>query len=99
MSQTFSTGDVAKHNKGDDLFIIVDGDVYDLTKFQDEHPGGKKSMFYPRCNRCACCADTSHYHMSARRRTMLTAPPSQSLLVLLARMPRSSSGSTTMRAF
>lgn len=39
MSKTFSTSDVASHNKPEDLFIIVDGDVYDLTKFQDDHPG------------------------------------------------------------
>jgi cytochrome b involved in lipid metabolism len=39
MSKTFSTSDVAAHNKGDDLYIIIDGDVYDLTKFQDDHPG------------------------------------------------------------
>lgn len=39
MSQTFSTGDVASHNKPEDLYIIVDGDVYDLSKFQDDHPG------------------------------------------------------------
>ena len=44
MSQRFSTADVASHNKGDNLWIIVDEDVYDLTKFQDDHPGGKKSM-------------------------------------------------------
>lgn len=44
MSQSFSTADVAKHNKPDDLYIVVDEDVYDLTKFADEHPGGKKSM-------------------------------------------------------
>ncbi|UQC87353.1 acyl-CoA dehydrogenase domain-containing protein [Colletotrichum lupini] len=43
-SITFTTGDVASHNKPDDLFIIVDGDVYDLTKFQDDHPGGKKIL-------------------------------------------------------
>ncbi|KAH7126843.1 acyl-CoA dehydrogenase/oxidase [Dendryphion nanum] len=42
MSQRFSTADVASHNKADSLYIIVDEDVYDLTKFQDEHPGGKK---------------------------------------------------------
>ena len=39
MAQTFSQGDVASHNKGDSLWIIVDDDVYDLTKFQDDHPG------------------------------------------------------------
>ncbi|EFY92504.1 hypothetical protein J3458_021718 [Metarhizium acridum] len=44
MSKVFSTSDVASHNKGDDMYIIVDGDVYDITKFQDEHPGGKKIL-------------------------------------------------------
>ncbi|KAI1385775.1 acyl-CoA dehydrogenase NM domain-like protein [Hypoxylon trugodes] len=44
MSKTFSKSDVASHNKGDSLWIVVDDDVYDLTKFQDEHPGGKKIL-------------------------------------------------------
>lgn len=44
MSQTLKTADVASHNKANDLWIIVDEDVYDLTKFQEEHPGGKKSV-------------------------------------------------------
>ena len=39
MSKTFTTSDVESHNKPNDLYIIVDEDVYDLTKFQDEHPG------------------------------------------------------------
>lgn len=39
MSNTYSQSDVASHNKGDSLWIIVEGDVYDLTKFQDDHPG------------------------------------------------------------
>lgn len=39
MSKTFSQGEVSSHNKPDSLWIIVDEDVYDLTKFQDEHPG------------------------------------------------------------
>ena len=39
MSQTFTQSDVASHNKADSLWIVVDGDVYDLTKFQDDHPG------------------------------------------------------------
>ncbi|KAK3904650.1 acyl-CoA dehydrogenase [Staphylotrichum tortipilum] len=44
MSKTFTQGDVASHNKADSLWIVVDGDVYDLTKFQDDHPGGKKIL-------------------------------------------------------
>jgi len=34
MSSTFSKEDVQSHNKADNLWIIVDEDVYDLTKFQ-----------------------------------------------------------------
>ncbi len=44
MSRTFSQSDVEAHNKPDSLWIVVDGEVYDLTKFQDEHPGGKKIL-------------------------------------------------------
>jgi len=44
MSKTFTKSDVASNNKGDSLWIIVDDDVYDLTKFQDDHPGGKKIL-------------------------------------------------------
>ena len=44
MSKTFTVSDVSSHNKPDNLYIIVDQDVYDLTKFQDDHPGGKKIL-------------------------------------------------------
>lgn len=44
MSKTFSQDEVAKHNKGTDLYIVVDEDVYDLTTFQDEHPGMLHSL-------------------------------------------------------
>lgn len=46
MAKTFSKEDVSTHSKPDNLWIIIDEDVYDLTKFQDQHPGGQKSMFY-----------------------------------------------------
>ena len=44
MSKTFTSADVASHNKATDLYIVVDGDVYDVTKFQDDHPGMSDSM-------------------------------------------------------
>lgn len=43
MSKIFSKEDVASHNKPTDLLIIVNDDVYDVTNFQEDHPGGKKS--------------------------------------------------------
>lgn len=42
MSKTFTQADFASHNKPNDLYIVVDHDVYDMTKFQEEHPGGQK---------------------------------------------------------
>ncbi|KAK2761360.1 hypothetical protein FQN54_001882 [Arachnomyces sp. PD_36] len=44
MSGTYSLADVSAHNKADNLWVVIDEDVYDLTKFQDEHPGGKKIL-------------------------------------------------------
>jgi hypothetical protein len=38
--QTLTREAVAKHNKPDDLWCIVDHKVYDLTDFVDAHPGG-----------------------------------------------------------
>lgn len=46
MSKTFSKDDVATHKTPENLWVVVDEDVYDLTKFQDEHPG-IKSPAYP----------------------------------------------------
>ncbi|KAI9748838.1 MAG: hypothetical protein M4579_007099 [Chaenotheca gracillima] len=38
-----STSEVATHNTVEaGLYIIVDGGVYDMTGFVDEHPGGSK---------------------------------------------------------
>ncbi|KAI9856090.1 MAG: hypothetical protein M1824_005685 [Vezdaea acicularis] len=44
MSKSFSQNDVSAHSNPDNLWIIVDQDVYDMTKFQEEHPGGKKIL-------------------------------------------------------
>ncbi|KAK2805944.1 Acyl-CoA [Onygenales sp. PD_10] len=43
-SKSFSKEEVSAHNKDGDLWIIIDQEVYNVSKFQDEHPGGKKVL-------------------------------------------------------
>ena len=36
--------EVAKHNKDTDCWCVVNGDVLDVTKFLDKHPGGRHAI-------------------------------------------------------
>jgi len=49
MAKTFTKDDVASHAKGDSPWIIIDEDVYDVSKFQDEHPG-----MFPKSHALTC---------------------------------------------
>jgi cytochrome b involved in lipid metabolism len=40
---TYSLEEVSKHNIATDLWIVVNQEVYDLSEFVNEHPGGTKS--------------------------------------------------------
>ena len=40
-----SMEEVAKHNKKDDLWLVVKGVVLDVTNWLDEHPGGPQALF------------------------------------------------------
>lgn len=82
MSGIYSKSDVSSHSKPDSLWIVVDEDVYDLTKFQEEHPGGKKSRTPMQMSH------TSHMLIFSK----------QYFNVLQEKMLASSSGSITMRA-
>jgi cytochrome b involved in lipid metabolism len=44
MSKTVSASELSAHNKPEDIWVKVDENVYDLTGFIDEHPGGSKIL-------------------------------------------------------
>ncbi|XP_055639811.1 cytochrome b5 isoform X2 [Toxorhynchites rutilus septentrionalis] len=40
----YSLVEIGKHNTPEDLWMVIDDKVYDVTKFQKEHPGGEEVL-------------------------------------------------------
>jgi len=40
----YTLEEVAKHNTKDDIWVVVEGQVLDVTNFLPEHPGGEKAI-------------------------------------------------------
>jgi predicted heme/steroid binding protein len=40
----YTLAEVAKHNKEGDCWLVIEGNVYDVSKFLDEHPGGEEVL-------------------------------------------------------
>ncbi|MBW0496370.1 hypothetical protein O181_036085 [Austropuccinia psidii MF-1] len=40
----YTLDDVAKHKTKDDVWVVVNGEVLDVTKFKADHPGGEKAI-------------------------------------------------------
>lgn len=40
--KVYTFEEVSKHKTTDDLWIVYNGRVYDVTKYIDEHPGGEE---------------------------------------------------------
>ncbi|KAF8995478.1 fumarate reductase [Cyathus striatus] len=43
-SAEYTMEEVAKHNRKDDIWVVVDGQVLDVTNFLPDHPGGEKAI-------------------------------------------------------
>jgi acyl-CoA oxidase len=44
MSNVYTAAEVERHNTRDDCWMVVQGVVYDVTKFLDAHPGGAGAL-------------------------------------------------------
>ncbi|KAH9832269.1 fumarate reductase [Rhodofomes roseus] len=42
--KTFTAEEVAKHKSKDDIWVIIDNQVLDVTSFLPDHPGGEKAI-------------------------------------------------------
>ena len=42
--KTYTSDEVAMHKKKEDIWVIIDGQVLDVTKFLPDHPGGEKAI-------------------------------------------------------
>ncbi|CAO3632618.1 unnamed protein product [Cunninghamella echinulata] len=44
MAKIYTHEEIAVHNTRDNLWMIIDNKVYDITPFIDEHPGGEEVL-------------------------------------------------------
>ena len=69
-TRSYSKSTVAKHNKASDCWTIVDGNVYNLTKFVAKHPGGRKRIIR-MCGRDASAAFHGQHSSGSRANTVV----------------------------
>ncbi|XP_054725028.1 cytochrome b5-like [Uloborus diversus] len=43
-AEVYSLEDIASHNNKKSVWILIHGNVYDVTKFLEEHPGGEEVL-------------------------------------------------------
>ncbi|GAA5852663.1 hypothetical protein JCM8547_002581 [Rhodosporidiobolus lusitaniae] len=53
MSKALTLKEIASHNTAESAWVVVDGGIYDVTEFLEDHPGGKKVLLK------ACGKDSS----------------------------------------
>ena len=73
----FTREEVAKHNKAGDLWVIIDSEVYNLSKFAELHPGGE-NVFY---DEEVAGQDSTDTFFGLHRREILSKPAYKRLVI------------------
>jgi cytochrome b involved in lipid metabolism len=46
LMKSFSMDEISEHKSRDDTWIVIDGYVYDVSRWQFKHPGGSRVVEY-----------------------------------------------------
>lgn len=68
----FSWQEVAKHNTAESAWVIVDGKVYDITKFMDKHPGGREMLLLSAGRECTDLFNSYHWLNPGKPRAIIS---------------------------
>ncbi|GAA6014218.1 hypothetical protein JCM10207_006136 [Rhodosporidiobolus poonsookiae] len=63
--------EVANHKSADSAWVVIEGNVYDMTDFLDDHPGGKKVLL----NQCGKDATEKFWQFHSKKVLEKTAKP------------------------
>lgn len=63
----YSRNEVAQHTREGDTWVIIEDDVYDLSQFLHEHPGGVKGNLFS-CEITVECTISHAFDSSTRSR-------------------------------
>lgn len=53
MVQTYSLEEVKKHNDNSSCWLVIHNNIYDVTKFLNEHPGGEEVLLEQGGKECS----------------------------------------------
>ncbi|XP_058807592.1 cytochrome b5-like [Phymastichus coffea] len=67
MSAKYQASEVAKHNHPDDLWLVLHGKIYDVTKFLKEHPGGEEVLIGLAGTDATLCFDDIGHSQEAKQ--------------------------------
>ena len=70
-TQIVTKDELSKHTKDGDLWVLVDGKVYDVSEYMEDHPGGKEILLDHSGAKDASLAYEDADH-SKRAREMVT---------------------------